>query len=530
MLVCNARCEYHRGDSLSLINVIDHCGVLVLIVSEHTSKSPEITDQVQRSVKNRTPIIPVRIGNLPEVDLAKLFADVHLLGWLNGTVPAFQEEIVSRVKSISIGRELRSLSFQMQDVKNSLVSLTDEFRSFSQSTAGPENASRQMHAASRQMHDYVENSLDSLKEEVESFRQRTELLENALKKAEEQVAALRVENQRLKREREFRSGAAVEGVTSNKVTRSEPKNQPRILLQDRIAAAPASEWDASAQRVVIRKPQLDAVEFGASHPSIAPVQESFLVDAWIFQKADRDKAIRRATQGASTGFRSGGAAGVTRGSTISVKLEVEDWEIKPRLQRIFWSGKIESVPFSVTPHPDGAEAQRKKIGTLTFSVGGLRIGTLMFELFVGSSVDWNKEVSTGNCITRAFASYAARDRRHVLTRVQGMEKRGVNVFMDVRNLRTTEEYPYRLLQQIDQSDVLYLFWSRHAKRSKWVEREWRHGMENKGIDFIDPVPLADPRKVPPPSELASHKHFNCPSSEILRHRAAQIKGGSGSFG
>jgi hypothetical protein len=53
-----------------------------------------------------------------------------------------------------------------------------------------------------------------------------------------------------------------------------------------------------------------------------------------------------------------------------------------------------------------------------------------------------------------------------------------------------------------------MFWSKHAKKSHWVDREWRHGMKTKGIDFIDPVPLVDPRKVPPPTELADHKHFN----------------------
>jgi hypothetical protein len=33
-------------------------------------------------------------------------------------------------------------------------------------------------------------------------------------------------------------------------------------------------------------------------------------------------------------------------------------------------------------------------------------------------------------------------------------------------------------------------------------------MERYGIDFVDPIPLIDPRKVPPPSELAAEKHFN----------------------
>jgi hypothetical protein len=53
-----------------------------------------------------------------------------------------------------------------------------------------------------------------------------------------------------------------------------------------------------------------------------------------------------------------------------------------------------------------------------------------------------------------------------------------------------------------------LFWSRHAQHSNWVEQEWRYGFRQKGLGFIDPVPLVDPRKAPPPAELAEHKHFN----------------------
>jgi hypothetical protein len=95
----------------------------------------------------------------------------------------------------------------------------------------------------------------------------------------------------------------------------------------------------------------------------------------------------------------------------------------------------------------------------------------------------------------------------VLARVQGIEK-FADVFTDVRNLAAGAPYPTQLLERIDSSDVLYLFWSRHAKASEWVDREWRYGLKQHGIDFVDPVPLVDPRRVPPPAELAAEKHFN----------------------
>jgi hypothetical protein len=41
-----------------------------------------------------------------------------------------------------------------------------------------------------------------------------------------------------------------------------------------------------------------------------------------------------------------------------------------------------------------------------------------------------------------------------------------------------------------------------------VEREWRCALERRGIEFIDPVPLADPDEVPPPAELGVELHFD----------------------
>ena len=81
-------------------------------------------------------------------------------------------------------------------------------------------------------------------------------------------------------------------------------------------------------------------------------------------------------------------------------------------------------------------------------------------------------------------------------------RQSADVFLNVKNLRSGERYEQRLLQQIDSRDVFYLFWSQAARLSSWVEKEWRFALGRRGIDFIDPVPLADPSRVPPPRELA----------------------------
>ena len=63
------------------------------------------------------------------------------------------------------------------------------------------------------------------------------------------------------------------------------------------------------------------------------------------------------------------------------------------------------------------------------------------------------------------------------------------------------------MRAIESADVFYLFWSRFAKASEHVEREWRAALDKKGLAFIHPIPLEDPRKAQPPDELSS-LHFN----------------------
>jgi hypothetical protein len=93
--------------------------------------------------------------------------------------------------------------------------------------------------------------------------------------------------------------------------------------------------------------------------------------------------------------------------------------------------------------------------------------------------------------------------------VQGIQKAApaLEIFLDVISLRSGQYWEQELRRIIPSNDVFYLFWSEKARGSDWVEKEWRCALETRGLDFIDPVPLVSPERVPPPPELAS-KHFN----------------------
>jgi hypothetical protein len=151
-----------------------------------------------------------------------------------------------------------------------------------------------------------------------------------------------------------------------------------------------------------------------------------------------------------------------------------------------------------------------KSGFATVHVGSLRIAAIHFSVTIGRTATSSRQVfSRGVKHRTAFASYASEDRDAVLARIQGIQKAApkLEVFLDVLNLRSGEDWSKRLWKEIPSRDIFYLFWSESASRSNWVEMEWRCALEARGLDFIDPVPLVSPNKIPPPRELAS-RHFN----------------------
>ena len=83
----------------------------------------------------------------------------------------------------------------------------------------------------------------------------------------------------------------------------------------------------------------------------------------------------------------------------------------------------------------------------------------------------------------------------------------LDIFVDVLGLRAGERWKPGVEREISLRERVFLFWSRHASASQWVDFEWRLAHRLKGIDAIDPVPLDDPRDAPPPPELAA-LHFN----------------------
>jgi TIR domain len=168
----------------------------------------------------------------------------------------------------------------------------------------------------------------------------------------------------------------------------------------------------------------------------------------------------------------------------------------------------------------GGAAPGNRHGVATVHIEGLNLLRLDFVLEIGPSPVVARPLDAKEtCHHKAFASYAHEDEAAVLARIQGIQKGAgdIDVFFDVMHLRSGDHWQDRLKEEILARDVLYLFWSEAASKSKWVDWEWRCGFNARGIDFIDPVPLVSPKTVPPPKELGD-LHFN---DRVLSFLASQ---------
>ncbi len=255
----------------------------------------------------------------------------------------------------------------------------------------------------------------------------------------------------------------------------------------------------------------DLVHFSVTSPQIVACGDNFLMDVWAHLEHQRQEVINRAREeagGADIRIKSRGPIELARGNVLTVRPIIRGFSIEPLQDTILWEGEIGNATFTITV-PENAKLGSHP-GFCEIHLNGLKISSLHFIILVATN---GGELSPINSHEvrhrRVFASYASEDRDAVLARIQGLLKGipDLKVFLDVASLHSGVRWQDALKAEILKSDLMYLFWSRAARESEWVDMEWRLGYREKGIDFIDPVPLVSPMEVPPPSELAE-LHFN----------------------
>ena len=217
-----------------------------------------------------------------------------------------------------------------------------------------------------------------------------------------------------------------------------------------------------------------------------------------------DQIIREAEE--ETQEKRGGVFAVGTGSHIRVELTSPDLTLEDCCEEGIWRGKYLSFSFAV--YLPEEYKKRKILLTAVVYVDGVPLTRLRFTVSCFSLWEQKLKVVKENILT-GFVSYASADRDRVASRLQGMLKvrPEMDLFFDIESLRSGEDWEDRLRAEIDRRDILFLFWSKAASESEWVDREWRYALSRKGPGCIEPVPIDPPSVCPPPEELSS-KHFN----------------------
>jgi len=264
-------------------------------------------------------------------------------------------------------------------------------------------------------------------------------------------------------------------------------------------------------------------DFIVMGPTVISNQHSFPLELWMGPSELSDLIKERAHRSpllTSRGERA--QVAMPSDTIITAVVSLPGFSIANPAEQLVWDGSIRNTAF-VVEVPDNARPGNYT-GLIKLMVGAVPLGTISIEVTLGDGqTDLPPTTaSVGALLKRyrtAFASYSRANSAEVFKRLQAIRASGIDVFIDIADLRGGERWEDTLMREIDSRDIFYLFWSSEAARSPWVEREWRHALDNRGLDFICPLPLQDPREASPPKELEG-LHFNDWCLAIIRAEEA----------
>lgn len=250
--------------------------------------------------------------------------------------------------------------------------------------------------------------------------------------------------------------------------------------------------------------EIDEVQFRCAAPMVLKPGRYFTAKIMMFREDDTDRADKEAAlMDDKVRVASSDVIDAEKGQEFTLRLQSPDLPELDEMKTIRWNGKYAARDFQILLPPHYDREQLRLLGRVYSGMTPLTDISLILEI---CNPVPQKVVCEKLRLRTAFVSYASKDRAEVVKRIQGMEAAHMDVFIDVEGLRRGEEYEPRLYQEIRDRDLFFLFWSRNAAKSKWVEKELTYAMEHKPMTQIEPIALEAPDVCPPPESL-SNRHF-----------------------
>ena len=454
--------------SESIIEAIERARIFVLVFSAAANNSPQIHREVERAINRGVPILPLRIEDARPSRALEYF--IGNVAWLDAMTPPLEahlRRLASRIK------------MQLDRVEMPLGAM-------------PAEAAMPCAPAPPPMPSTPRSSRGG-----GLFRGLAGLFRRSASVPAAPPQATHAPS------------APSPRLSETKPAATRPGSEPEKATHP---SGPVARVSSSTNSGASRKTSDARVDFSVYAPSPVHPSSSFLLNVWACLPGQRAEMVERAA-GSSRKVEVGSRGGILLSSEtpLLLRLRLDGLTVDNPMEPFAWHGQVTNVSFLVSAPAQLAPGAYP--GEVQLLDGGMLIGRFYFEITVGPAQAAGATPPASQAELRAewmrsaFASYASPDREKVVQRVQGMTAAGVNVYLDVASLRTGHAWQQQLLRAIESADVFYLFWSRFAKASEHVEREWRAALDKKGLAFIHPIPLEDPRKAQPPDELSS-LHFN----------------------
>jgi hypothetical protein len=260
-------------------------------------------------------------------------------------------------------------------------------------------------------------------------------------------------------------------------------------------AEPQEAASGSQDKGAAAAPEPEPVLLGGSAPRRARPGDVILAQFAAYVARFEDQARKALQREAAPGEVRLGEETDCRwavGTRVTVRCTARGLTVAEPVQSFVWDGDCRTASFDVEV-PADARPHRAVILMEAFvhdredAPDAVPVGRLRMSLEIGDQADDGAPVHVDAAADRtAFASYASEDRLDVLERVSSIERSaGLEVFMDVIDLRMGDQWEPKLRSRIAASDRFLLFWSEHAAGKKWVTWEWEQALAAKGEDALE---------------------------------------------
>ncbi len=198
---------------------------------------------------------------------------------------------------------------------------------------------------------------------------------------------------------------------------------------------------------------------------------------------------------------------IARGTELTIIPSCEGITFNPERLSFTWVEDLNRADFRFKAHETLLGDAAK--GQISIYAGPLIIGTLKFAmLFTDQSpspVQEHEEHASMYGRDDVFISYSRQDTEIARIFKTILAATGMDVFIDVDNLKPGQLWQKELQRRIERARVFQMFWSENYSRSENCRMEWEHAVkQNRGEGYIRPVFWQKPLAPPPPDTLSKY--------------------------